>query len=44
MFDFEYYAPTKVVFGKGVEETAGSILSDYKAKKVLIHYGGQSAV
>ena len=44
MFDFEYYAPTKVVFGKGVEEKAGAILSEYGAKKVLIHYGGQSAV
>ena len=44
MFDFEYYAPTKVVFGKGVEEKAGAVLSEYGAKKVLRHYGGQSAV
>lgn len=44
MFDFEYYAPTKVVFGKGVEEKAGDLLKEYSAKKALIHYGGKSAV
>ncbi len=44
MFDFEYFAPTKVVFGKGVEEKAGDLLKEYGAKKALIHYGGKSAV
>ena len=44
MFGFEYYAPTKVVFGKGTEERAGELLRAYGARKVLIHYGGSSAL
>ena len=44
MFDFEYYAPTKVVFGKSAQDKAGELLKEYGAKKVLIHYGGKSAV
>lgn len=43
MINFEYYAPTKVVFGKGSEEKTGELLQEYGAKKVLIHYGGSSA-
>lgn len=41
---FEYYTPTQVYFGKGVEERAGELVKKYGAKKVLIHYGGKSAV
>ena len=44
MFDFEYYAPTKVIFGKGAENKIGKIISAYGFKKVLIHFGGQSAL
>lgn len=43
MKDFVYYAPTKVFFGKYSEEKTGEIISSYKYKKVLIHYGGGSA-
>lgn len=45
MYDnFEYFTPTKVVFGKGTENQAGELIKAYGSKKVLIHYGGQSAV
>ena len=44
MFGFEYYTPTKVYFGKEKENEVGTILSGYKARKVLLHYGSRSAV
>ena len=44
MRNFEYYTPTQVVFGKDTHLQTGSLLKKYGAKKVLIHYGGQSAV
>lgn len=44
MFNFEYYTPTKVVFGKGVSEKVGDLVKEYGFKKVLIHYGGKSAI
>lgn len=43
MKDFVYCAPTQVVFGKNAEEKTGGLLSRYGVKKVLIHYGGESA-
>lgn len=36
MFGFEYYSPTKVIFGKGTENQAGELVKAYGAKKVLI--------
>ena len=44
MFGFTYYSPTKVIFGKDTENQVGSLLAQYGAKKVLIHYGGHSAL
>lgn len=44
MFGFEHYAPTKVIFGKHTEERIGELLSAWGARKVLIHYGGSSAL
>ena len=44
MFGFEYYTPTRVIFGKGSENRVGELVQEYGAQKVLIHYGGQSAV
>ncbi len=41
--NFMYYTPTKVVFGKGTETQVGELIREQKCKKVLIHYGGQSA-
>ena len=43
MLNFSFYSPTKFVFGKGEENNIGSLLAQRGAKKVLLHYGGQSA-
>jgi len=42
--DFQYYTPTKVVFGKGAEAQVGNLVREQGCKKVLIHYGSKSAV
>lgn len=39
MLNFEYYAPTKVFFGKGEEQRTGKIISDYGYKKIMLMYG-----
>lgn len=44
MMDFNYYAPTQVVFGRDSETKVGQLVKKYGGKKVLLHYGGQSAV
>ena len=44
MQDFEYYTPTKVVFGRNAESKLGALVAEQGCKKVLIHYGGGSAV
>ena len=44
MKDFNYYAPTEVVFGENSEEQVASLVKKYDGTKVLVHYGGQSAV
>ncbi|MBI9096297.1 MAG: iron-containing alcohol dehydrogenase [Sphaerochaeta sp.] len=41
--DFTYYTPTKVVFGKDVENQIGSLIQEQACKKVLVHYGSGSA-
>lgn len=43
MRNFEYYTPTKVVFGKDAETQTGSLIQAQKCKKVLVHFGGSSA-
>lgn len=43
MNDFNFYSPTEFVFGKGREKECGKYVKKYGGKKVLIHYGGQSA-
>lgn len=43
MQNFKFYAPTKVVFGKKAEEQLGRLIKEQGCKKVLIHYGGNSA-
>ncbi|MBQ4423417.1 MAG: iron-containing alcohol dehydrogenase [Clostridia bacterium] len=42
--DFTLFTPTKVVFGHDVETRAGELVKAFGGTKVLIHYGGQSAV
>lgn len=41
--NINYYAPTKIVFGKNAEEQVGALIKQQSCKKVLIHYGGESA-
>ena len=42
MENFIYNTPTKIFFGKKEEEKIGSIISSYKFKKILFHYGKSS--
>ncbi len=44
MKNFNYYAPTQVVFGRDTEKQVGELVKKYGGKKVLLHYGGQSAI
>lgn len=44
MKDFKYYAPTQVEFGKNTEQKVGQLVKKYGGTKVLLHYGGQSAI
>ena len=43
MKDFNYYAPTEVVFGEQSEEQVAALVKKYGGTKVLVHYVGQSA-
>ncbi len=43
MKDFNFYAPTRVVFGRKSEEQLPQLIHQYGGRKVLIHYGGGSA-
>ena len=42
MYNFNYYTPTKVVFGKNTEDQCGELVKEQGCKKVLIHYGSGS--
>ena len=42
MQNFEYYTPTKVFFGRGVEEKLGQTIRDLGFRKILLHYGSGS--
>ncbi|CUX47598.1 iron-containing alcohol dehydrogenase [Clostridium sp. C105KSO13] len=42
MQNFQYYTPTKVVFGRETELQTGSLIQENNCKKVLVHYGGGS--
>ena len=42
--DFTLYTPTKVVFGHKAEEKAGELVRAFGGSRVLIHYGGSSAI
>ena len=43
MNNFQYYTPTKVVFGRGAEEETGNLIQAYGCTKVLVHYGSGTA-
>lgn len=40
---FEFYSPTKVIFGSGIEDRAGQEVKAWGGTRVLLHYGGNSA-
>ena len=44
MNNFQYYTPTKVVFGKDTVKEVPRLVREYGGTKVLVHYGGGSAV
>ena len=44
MNNFTFYSPTYFVFGKEEENNTGKYVKRFGGKKVLIHYGGGSAV
>jgi alcohol dehydrogenase YqhD (iron-dependent ADH family) len=41
MLNFDFYAPTRIVFGKNTQKQVGVLLKP-RAAKVLLHYGGGS--
>ena len=43
MINFTYYTPTRIVFGKGAENNVGALIKEQGCKKVLVHYGSESA-
>lgn len=43
MKDFNFYAPTQVVFGRSSEERLTELIRHYGGSRVLVHYGGGSA-
>ncbi len=44
MFDFKYFTPTKVLFGRNTEDKVAELIKEFGGTKVLIHYGGGSVV
>ena len=44
MFAFNYFAPTRVVFGRDTELRVAELIQTFGGTKVLIHYGGGSVV
>ncbi len=43
MKNFEYYAPTRVIFGKETEKQVGTLICSFECKKALVLFGGNSA-
>ncbi|MXP77306.1 iron-containing alcohol dehydrogenase [Lachnospiraceae bacterium WCA-9-b2] len=44
MLNFDYYTPTRVVFGRNTEAETGKLIREQKCQKVLVHYGSGSVV
>ena len=44
MDNFNFYSPTYFAFGRDTENQAGSLVKRFGGSRVLIHYGGGSAV
>ena len=43
-FNFEYYTPTRIIFGKDTEDKVAEMVRRFGGSRVLLHYGGQSAI
>lgn len=43
MQNFDFYTPTRMIFGKDTQKQVGKIVKEYGFKKVLVHFGGASA-
>ena len=44
MNNFDWYAPTHIVFGRGTESEVSSLLKSSKCTRVLLHYGSGSVI
>ena len=44
MHNFEYYTPTRIIFGRGTEKSVGTLIKKYGGKRVLVHFGMGSAL
>lgn len=44
MQTFEFYSPTKIIFGPNTEELAGQQVIAYGGSRVIVVYGGSSAI
>ena len=44
MFNFKYYTPTQVVFGRDTENRAADLIKEFGGMKILIHYGTGSVI
>ncbi len=42
MDNFEFFSPTRFVFGRGAESKTGELVRKYGGTKVLLHFGGGS--
>ena len=43
MQKFNYYSPTRIVFGAGTSNDIGSLIKEFGVKKVAVIFGGSSA-
>ena len=44
MFNFDFFTPTKVVFGRNTVSRTSGLIREFGGKKVLVHYGGGSVI
>ena len=44
MFNFDFFTPTEIRFGKEAEKETGKMIGKYHGSKVLLHYGSGSVV
>ena len=44
MFNFDYFTPTKVAFGRNTVSRTAGLIREFGGKKVLVHYGGGSVI